>query len=250
MRFSEYDYLEQSDYGQSSGMERIWDSHWSGRKGLKEDLSDEPLWATIKDYLSTPGRLLEAGCGTGQWVQFLGRLGHDVVGIDYAASGLEVGRAHNPNLNLIQADFRSLPFEDQSFDYICSFGAVEHDIDGPEEALREFRRILKPSGKLMCSVPCLNFYRTLGYPWLVLRQWLKCRKTLRYLWGKKAPFVFYEYIWSPGEYRDILSLCGFKVIDMRGYGTVLRSGRARFFDSFFKKIYPLSSAHMMMAICV
>jgi ubiquinone/menaquinone biosynthesis C-methylase UbiE len=113
---------------------------------------------------------LEAGCGTGQWVQFLGKLGHDVVGVDYAPSGLEVGRAHNPNLNLMQADYRNLPFGDESFDYIVSFGAVEHDINGPEDALREFRRVINPNGKLMCSVPCLNFYRTLGYSWLVVHK--------------------------------------------------------------------------------
>ena len=181
MCFSEYDYLEQGQAHKHPGMDNVWNTHWQGRRGLKEDLSDEPLWPTIRDHLNVSGRLLEAGCGTGQWVQFLSKLGHGVVGVDYAFSGLEVGRTHNPNLNLMQADFRKLPFDDESFDYIVSFGAVEHDINGPEDALREFRRILKPNGKLMCSVPCLNFYRTLGYPWLLVRKWLKCRKILRRL---------------------------------------------------------------------
>ena len=81
-------------------MKGVWNSHWRGRKGLKEDLTDEPLWPAVEDFLKVPGRLLEAGCGTGQWVQFLGKLGHNVVGVDYAPSGLRVGRAHNPNLNL------------------------------------------------------------------------------------------------------------------------------------------------------
>jgi len=250
MRYAEYDYLEQEVLGKDSSMGSVWDAHWDGRKGLKEDLSDEPVWPTIRDVLKVPGRLLEAGCGTGQWVQYLGKLGHDVVGIDYAPSGLEVGRAHNPDLNLVQADFRNLPFDDQSFDYIVSFGAVEHDIVGPEAALQEFWRVLKPSGTLMCSVPCLNLYRTLGYPWLVIRKWLKCRKTLRRLWGKKAPFTFYEYVWSPTEYKRILSRCGWKVVDLRKQGTTLKSKPARFCDSFVSRVSPLSSAHLMMAICI
>ena len=250
MRFIEYDYQIAERFDEPVTLQNTWDIHWRGRKGLKEDLGNEPLWATIRDHLSIPGRVLEAGCGTGQWVQFLGKLGHDAVGVDYAPSGLEVGRAHNPNLNLLQADFRNLPFDDESFDYIVSFGAVEHDVNGPEDALREFRRILKPSGKLMCSVPCLNLYRTIGYPSLVVRKWLKCRTTLRYLWNKKDPFVFYEYIWSPREYSAILSRGGFKVLDIRGYGMTLKSRLGRFSDSFLKKIYRLSSAHMMMAICI
>ena len=249
MRFAEYDYQEEGRDDVALGMDHAWDAHWSGRKGLKADLTDEPLWLTIRDELKRLGRILEAGCGTGQWVQFLGTLGHAVVGVDYAASGLAVGRAHNPNLNLIQADFRHLPFEDESFDYVVSFGAVEHDVQGPEDALREFHRVLKPDGKLMCSVPCLNLYRTLGYPWLATRKWLKRRKSLRRLWGKTAPFVFYEYIWSPGEYQRILSRCGFKVLTMCGYGDVLKSGPMRLFDAVPGRVSSLSSAHMMMAIC-
>ena len=78
-----------------------------------------------------------------------------------------IGRTRNPTLRLMQADFRSLPFGDRSFDYVVSFGAVKHDIDGSEKALRESRRVLKPNGKLLCSVPCLNLYRAAGYPWVV-----------------------------------------------------------------------------------
>jgi len=142
MRYAEYDYQEQAIAAQELGMDSIWDVHWAGRKGLKEDLSDEAVWPVIRDHLKVPGRLLEAGCGTGQWVQFLGKLGHDVIGVDYALSGLEVGRAANPDLNLMQADFRNLPFDDESFDYIVSLGAIEHNVEGPQESLREFRRIL------------------------------------------------------------------------------------------------------------
>jgi len=249
MHFIEYDYHELNQSEAHPSMDCTWDTHWRGRKGLKEDLSDEPLWPTISDYLNVPGRLLEAGCGTGQWVQFLGKLGHDVIGVDYAASGLEIGREHNPNLNLIKADFRNLPFEKDSFDYIVSFGAIEHDINGPEEALREFLRVLKPNGRFMCSVPCLNFYWIVGYPWQLIKKWLKCRKTLRRLWGKKKPFIFYQYVWSAGEYKNILNKCGWGVIDIRGYCPVTKLRRKRFFDSIVNKIDPLYSAHMMMAIC-
>ncbi|MDI6447843.1 class I SAM-dependent methyltransferase [Anaerobaca lacustris] len=249
MKFAEYDYRDVQGADGCSAMDGVWDAHWRGRQGLKGDLSDEPLWPTIREHLRTPGRLLEAGCGTGQWVQFLGGLGHDAVGIDYAPSGLEVGRAHNPSLNLIQADFRSLPFDDGSFDYVVSFGAVEHDIEGPEDALREFHRVLKPDGKLMCSVPCLNLYRTIGYPLLAIRKWLKCRTMLRRLRGKTAPFVFYEYIWSPKGYQTILSQCGFNVLAMHGYGNVLKSRPTQLLDAIAARVWPLSSAHMMMAIC-
>ena len=135
MKFAEYDYQPETENGPGGGMDHLWDSHWKGREGLKVDMTDEALWPTISDIVERPGRLLEAGCGTGQWVQFFARLGHDAIGIDFAASGLEVGRKHNSSLELIQVDFRKLSFADDSFDYITSFGAVEHNIGGPEDGV-------------------------------------------------------------------------------------------------------------------
>ena len=53
-------------------------------------------------------------------MQFLRKLGRDVVGADYTPSALEVGCAHNPNLNLVHADFGDVPFDDESFNYVVS----------------------------------------------------------------------------------------------------------------------------------
>ena len=65
MRYVEYDYQVLVGSNNNGTVQNTWDSHWQGREGLKEDLSDEPLWSTIRDYLNVPGRLLEAGCGIG-----------------------------------------------------------------------------------------------------------------------------------------------------------------------------------------
>jgi len=45
-----------------------------------------------------------------------------------------------------------LPYATQSFDYITSLDGLEH-IDSPPQAFREYRRLLKPGGHLIISVP-------------------------------------------------------------------------------------------------
>jgi len=46
----------------------------------------------------------------------------------------------------------TLPYPSQSFDYIASLEGLEH-IDSPPQAFREYRRLLKPGGHLIVSVP-------------------------------------------------------------------------------------------------
>jgi predicted SAM-dependent methyltransferase len=44
------------------------------------------------------------------------------------------------------------PFKDNSFDEIDAFHVIEH-LDNPEDAMKEFYRILKPGGRLHIKVP-------------------------------------------------------------------------------------------------
>jgi 2-polyprenyl-3-methyl-5-hydroxy-6-metoxy-1,4-benzoquinol methylase len=46
----------------------------------------------------------------------------------------------------------TLPYDSQSFDYITSLDGLEH-IDSPPQAFREYKRLLKPRGHLIISVP-------------------------------------------------------------------------------------------------
>jgi ubiquinone/menaquinone biosynthesis C-methylase UbiE len=46
----------------------------------------------------------------------------------------------------------ALPFSDQSFDYVTCIEGLEH-IENPQQAMREFARVLKPEGHLIISVP-------------------------------------------------------------------------------------------------
>ena len=49
-------------------------------------------------------------------------------------------------------DLRSIPVEDERFHYIVFNQVMEH-LQDPLAVLKEFRRILKPEGKLICTCP-------------------------------------------------------------------------------------------------
>jgi SAM-dependent methyltransferase len=55
-----------------------------------------------------------------------------------------------------QADATALPFHDRSFDAVFIFDVLEH-IDADDLALKELRRVLKPGGRLLVTVPAFMF---------------------------------------------------------------------------------------------
>jgi len=123
------------------------------------------------------GAVLDVGCGTGQLVRRLTRLGGGtrVVGCDYssgmlrqaagrlrpsrgregvaapARGGAARSRAHARNVVLVQGDAGRLPFRDATFDAIVSTEAFHWFPDQPA-ALREFFRVLVPGGRLLLAL--------------------------------------------------------------------------------------------------
>ena len=56
-----------------------------------------------------------------------------------------------------------LPFEDHTFDVVCSFETIEH-LDHPELFLQEIRHVLKPGGNIILSCPNDPYYYKQGTP--------------------------------------------------------------------------------------
>ena len=102
-----------------------------------------------------PGRrVLDLGCRSGAVTQhFLA--GNHVVGLDVDAAALE--RAAERGIEPVRASAEeTLPFEDSSFDVVVAGELLEH-VRAPEEVVGEIVRVLRPSGRLVGSVP--NAYR-------------------------------------------------------------------------------------------
>jgi ubiquinone/menaquinone biosynthesis C-methylase UbiE len=100
----------------------------------------------------TKARVLEIGCGTGVLTRLLGGWPgvEAVVGVDVGASLLDKARrlaADLSNVTFQEADARSLPFEDRRFDVVV-FDSVLSHVPGPDRALAEAFRVLRPPGWL------------------------------------------------------------------------------------------------------
>ncbi len=97
-------------------------------------------------------RILDIGCGPGFFSCILTEMGHHVTGIDSSEGMLSCARENAKKLNLdpelINMDINSLEFLDDSFDVVISRN-VTWTLEHPGEVYAEFKRVLKPGGKLI-----------------------------------------------------------------------------------------------------
>jgi SAM-dependent methyltransferase len=103
---------------------------------------------------AAPGeRVLDLGCGAGRFVGALRDAGADPVGVEVAEAALERARRNVPgaDLRLVEPD-GSLPLEHGSVDLVWCSEVLEHVAD-TEHVLLEVRRVLRPGGRLLATVP-------------------------------------------------------------------------------------------------
>ena len=112
----------------------------------------------IEHFIGPKGslRILDLGCGTGRNLELLAQFG-DTVGVEPEGPGLEQCRERGLGEDVVKAGTAtSIPFPDASFDLVTAFDVLEH-LDDDKEGLAEIRRVLKPAGQLLMTVPAYRF---------------------------------------------------------------------------------------------
>ena len=98
-------------------------------------------------------KLLEVGCGTGNWSEFFSDCGFKVTGVDISEPMIRIAQSKNiANASFQIADGHSLPFADNSFDVTAAITTLEFT-GNAELVLQEMVRCTrKPSGRLLIGV--------------------------------------------------------------------------------------------------
>lgn len=97
-------------------------------------------------------KILDIGCGTGNFSIKLEKMGFKVVGIDISGEMLEAARkkarAEGLEIEFYEMDIYSMKFQDEAFDGAISMAAFEF-IKEPEKAAAEIFRVVKKGGQIL-----------------------------------------------------------------------------------------------------
>ncbi len=127
-----------------SGVADTWSELWGS-------FSDPARAAIIAATgIGAGTRVLDVGCGAGEFVAALERVDAAPAGIDPAPAMVQLARRRSPGTDIRDGDAEHLPWPDRSFDVVTAVNALQFAED-TVDALTEFTRVVVPGGFVAIS---------------------------------------------------------------------------------------------------
>ncbi|MBM3247926.1 MAG: class I SAM-dependent methyltransferase [Candidatus Omnitrophica bacterium] len=211
-----------------------WEKDWAGKKAafsLTKPVDDWNYFDVFraeyleKMLLSDKNILcLECGCGTASTSVYFASKGVKTIMLDASISALKIASENFSNHNLkgefVNGNMECLPFADDKFDLVMSFGVLEH-FENMSLAIKEMVRILKPDGIFFAAVsPKKYSIQLAGNLINTLMRFIYNLKHLRFrdafLNSYPAAPGFYENSFSSAQYVKVMEKCGLKNVKLSG----------------------------------
>ncbi len=161
------------------------------------DMNGKPMPQHVPSV--EPGVHLNIGCGFKLWDGF--------INIDFPGNW----SGKKPD---IEADIRAIPLPDNYADSAYAIHVLEHfQRWETEDVLKEWRRVLKPEGKLIIEVPCLD--KIIGHfnKAIATKTQINMQKTMFALYGDpvyKDETMIHKWCFGVGELLELFKDVGFR----------------------------------------
>lgn len=135
-----------------SGIDRDWSS---AELHIKTNLDQvKRRWRYLEEHLESGQDLLEIGCSSGFMLNAFRDIGINCIGVEPSGEFIEflVKNQHTAFCS-VEDLIQERPV--QKFDLIVHFFVFEH-IRDPFQFLEQSKRLLKPGGKIIAEIPCVN----------------------------------------------------------------------------------------------
>ncbi len=115
---------------------------YATRRGRRVNEAERGLLTWLLAFFPAARSVLEVGCGTGQFAEWLAVRSLKVMGLDRSPAMLREMRARRPDISAVLGDAHLLPYRDEAVDLVVFVTALEF-LEGPEVALIEAARVAR-----------------------------------------------------------------------------------------------------------
>lgn len=109
----------------------------------------------LNNFLPVSARVLDIGCGTGDFAEALNKRGYEAMGYEPNPGASKI--AEEKGIKLVTGEQALLNIPDQTFDAITLWHVLEH-LHQPVQMLEQCKRLLKPGGVLLLATPMHNCF--------------------------------------------------------------------------------------------
>lgn len=234
------------------GSPEVWDEVWRGAdKDYSEDLItqnqvfEHVKIEALKRIFPQRFSMLEVGCGTAYVSLYFAKRGNNITCVDINKVALDIAKSNfkkqKASGKFVLASAESLPFADNHFDVVSSFGLMEH-FEDPRLAFTEMARVLKPGGVLFADIVPNRFsVQTFGNIFNLFASFCMglLRGKPREGWQKGIRNVrplYFESNMGCREYKKIIESVGIKKMTVRGNRPVPRLTLPLPLDKIYAKL--------------
>lgn len=194
---------------------------------MKERYRLEPFILDFAQFNLFKGKeVLEIGVGLGSDHQQFAEAGAQLSGIDLTERAIDYAKSRmslfNLRSNLLVGDAENLPFSENNFDLVYSWGVIHHSPD-TKKCVDEIYRVLKPGGRFKVMIyhkhSMVGYMLWIRYALLGLKPW------------KNLDSIYSQYLESPGTkaysfdgaHKLFSSFKNVKIKSILGHGDLLTS---------------------------
>ena len=158
--------------------------------------------AFLVGEVASGDRVLDLGCGSGEFTAALAAAGAATVGAEVASAAVRRAQARHSSLEFVLVPIEGpLPFEDGSFDVVWASEVIEHVAD-TARWLSEARRVLVPRGRLLLTTPSHG----------------RLRLVLLGLERFSEPLGDHLHLYTRRSMAEVLKEFGFREVSVRAVG--------------------------------
>lgn len=190
---------------QAQAVEEFYRTAYDPAYGLAESGKNrDPVFRAVFKHLGSlrkpPGRLLDVGCGAGDFLELCAEAGWTCFGVELSREAAKRA-ANRPGITVLPSDWDGKPGEAQQTYSVVTLINVLETVPDPLALLRRVYRVLDPDGIVLIRAQNGAFH-------------LRVRRIVGWI-GLRYQQAFHLCLYAPGSMRALLRRAGFEPVSLR-----------------------------------